>query len=169
MLPLPEVHCLQLGSLACLQHEMETNAQLPVSFEALVSSESTPDHTTTDADVLIRVESIDECMLAFQAAYNASAYKLCKIIRRDVIRYANEICQCRQPTDRISIMNTIYQRMKNSANMKAANTLETKLRDPCCKLKLHDEAQRDECLKALKTVKRVLADHNIRMQRLLCE
>ena len=56
MFPLPEVERIQLGSLKLLQHEMETNAQMPVTFETLVSSKSTPELTPTDADVLIRLK-----------------------------------------------------------------------------------------------------------------
>ena len=169
MLPLPEVERLQLGSLKCLQHEMETNAQMPVTFETLVSSKSTTELTNSDADVLLRVEVIDICIQADQAAYNASAVKRCQTIQSDVIRYANEICQCRQLADRTDIMEMLYQRMRNYANMMAADAIETKLRDPCCVLKLHDETQRDECLKTLKKMKRLLAAHNKRMQEILCE
>ena len=66
-------------------------------------------------------------------------------------------------------MEMLYQRMRNYANMMAADAIETKLRDPCCVLKLHDETQRDECLKTLKKMKRLLAAHNKRMQEILCE
>ena len=107
MLPLPEVERIQFGSLKFLQHEMETNAQMPVTFETLVSSKSTTELTNTDADVVIRVEAIDVCIQAYQAAYNASAFKHCQTIQRDVIRYANEICQCRQLADRTEIMDTL--------------------------------------------------------------
>ena len=170
MFPLPEVERIQLGSLKFLQHEMETNAQMPVTFETLVSSKSTPELTPTDADVLIRVEAIDICIQAYQAACNTSAVKHCQTIQRDVIRYANEICQCRQDNhDRTEIMDMLYQRMRNYANMMAVDTIETKLRDPCCVLKLHDDTQRDECLKTLKKMKRLFTDHNKRMQRILCE
>ena len=169
MLPLPEVERLQLGSLKCLQHEMETNAQMPVTFETFVSSKSTTELTNSDADVLIRVEAIDICIQAYQAAYNASAVKRCQTIQRDVIRYANEICQCRQLADRTEIMDMLYQRMKNYAEMMAVHTIETKLRDPCCTLLLHDNSQRHECLKVLKKMKRTLLHWNKRLQRLLCE
>ena len=169
MLPLPEVERLQLGSLKCLQHEMETNARMRVTFETLVSSKSTTELTNSGADVLIRVEAIDICIQAYQAACNASAVKRCQTIQRDVIRYANEICQCRQLADRTEIMDMLYQRMRNYANMMAVDTIETKLRDPCCVLKLHDDTQRDECLKTLKKMKRLLTDHNKRMPRSLCE
>ena len=130
MLPLPGMERLQLGRLKCLQHEMETNAQMPVTFETLVSSKSTTELTNSGADVLIRVEAIDICIQAYQAAYNTSAVTHCQTIQRDVIRYANEICQCRQDNhDRTEIMDMLYQRMRNYANMMAADTVATKLRD----------------------------------------
>ena len=50
--------------------------------------------------------------------------------------------------------------MRNCANRNAAEALETKLRDPCSEMELHDEAQRDDCLKILKTIKRLLTDNN---------
>ena len=78
---------------------------MPVTFETLVSSKSTPELAPTDADVLIRVEAIDICIQAYQAVYNTSAVKHCQTIQRDVIRYADEICQCRQDNhDRTEIM-----------------------------------------------------------------
>ena len=170
MFPLPEVERIQLGSLKFLQDEMETNAQMPVTFETLVSSKSTPELTPTDADVLIRVEAIDICIQAYQAAYNTSAVKHCQTIQRDVIRYANEICQRRQDNhDRTEIMDMLHQRMRNYANMMAVDTIATKLRDPCCVLTLHDHTQRDECLKTLKKMKRLLREHNKSMQRFLCD
>ena len=169
MFPLPEVERIQLGSLKVLQHEMETNAQMPVTFETLVSSKSTPELTPTDADVLIRVEAIDICIQAYQAVYNTSAVKHCQTIQRDVIRYANEICQCRQLADRTEIMDMLYQRMRNYANMMAVDTIATKLRDPRCVLTLRDHAQRDECLKTLKKMKRLLRERNKSMQRFLCD
>ena len=168
-LPLPEVARIQLGNLKCLQHEMETNAQMPVTFETLIGSKSTPKLTNTDADVLIRVEAIDVCIQAYQAAYNASAFEHRQTIQRDVIRYANEICQCRQLADRTEIMDMLYQRMRNYANMMAVDTIETKLRDPCCVLKLLDDTRCDECLETLKEMKRLFTDRNKRMQRILCE
>ena len=66
-------------------------------------------------------------------------------------------------------MDMLYQNMRNYANMMAVDTIETKLCDPCCVLKLHDDTQRDECLKTLKKIKRSVTDHNKRMQRILCE
>ena len=142
---------------------------MPVTFETLVSSKSTPELTDTDADVLIRGVAMDVCIQAYQAAYNASAFKHCQTIQRDVIRYANEICQCEQLADGTEITDMLYQRTRNYANMMAVDTIETKLRDPCCVMQLRDDTQRDECLKTLKKMKRVLTDHNKRMQRILCE
>ena len=168
-LPLPEVARIQLGNLKCLQHEMETNTQMPVTFETLISSKSTSQLTNTDADVLLRVEAIDICIQAYQAAYNTSKIRHCWTIQRDVIRYANEICQCRHLADRTEIMDMIYQRMRNHANMMAVDIIETKLRDTCCVLQLQDDTQREECLRTLRKMKRIFTEHNKVMQRILCE
>ena len=157
MLPLLEVSRLQLGTLRRLQHELDTNVPLPVSLEDLFSSKCTPAQTPIGEDVLRRVDLIDDSLLAFQAAFKTGSYKLCKISKREIIRYANDICQCRPRIDRRDIMNAIYQRMRNCANKNAADDLETKLRDPCSK---PFEAQRDECLKILKTIKHLLTDNN---------
>ena len=160
MLPLLEVHSLRLGTLRLLQYEIETNAQLPFSLEEFLSSDYTPSQTPIGEDVPRRVDLIDDSMLAFHAACKAGSYKLCKMAKREIVRYANDICQCRPSIDRKEIMNAIYQRMRNCANRNAAEALETKLRDPCSEMELHDEAQRDECLKILKTIKRLLTDNN---------
>ena len=66
-------------------------------------------------------------------------------------------------------MDMLYQRMRNYANMMAVDTIATELRDPCCMLTLHDHPQRDECLKTLKKMKRLLREHNKSMQRFLCD
>ena len=66
-------------------------------------------------------------------------------------------------------MDMLYQRMRNYANMMAVDTIEAKLRDPCCMLLVNDAAQRQECLKTLKKMKRLLKEHNFTVQSILCK
>ena len=169
ILPLPEVIDIKLGTLEWLENEMEAIAKMPFTFMAFVHSNDTTELTESDANVSLRVEAMDRAIQAYQAAYNTSSLTICDEIKRDVVRYAHEICRCRPPSHRTAIMDMLYQRMKNYAEMMAVHTIEAKLRDPCCTLLLHDDSQRHECLKALKTMKRTLLDWNKKLQRLLCE
>ena len=171
VLPLMEVGRMNLGTLQYLQREMATNAQVPVSMEALVTSTCVAKRAKAYSGILIWIEGIDECTRAYQAmSHDESAFQECVRIRSDVIRYANEICHYRQGIDRTDIMDMLYQRMKNYATMIAIEIFEPKLRDPCNKM-CHEEAsdsenetQRDECFKVLGKMKRLLADNMTSMQ-----
>ena len=168
ILPLPEVAEIKLGSLKCLQHEMETTAQMPVTFDILVRSKSTTKLTDSDANVLVRIEAIDTSIQAYQAAWKDRALTHCANIQSNVLRYCNEICQCRQSASRTEIMSVLYQHMKNIANMMAVDTIKEKLRDPAWLLTLHYNIQHDECLETLQKMKRLLEAHNRSTQKMLC-
>jgi len=171
VLPLMEVGRMNLGTFQYLQREMATNAQVPVSMEALVTSTCVAKRAKAYSGILIWIEGIDECTRAYQKMpHDESAFQECARIQRDVIQYANEICHYRQGIDRTDIMDMLYQRMKNYATMIAIEIFELKLRDPCNKM-CHEEAsdsenetQRDECFKVLGKMKRLLADNMTSMQ-----
>ena len=46
-----EVQRMQVGNLEYLQREMETNAQVPVSLETLVTSTRTPKQAEVDSSI----------------------------------------------------------------------------------------------------------------------
>ena len=171
VLPLMEVGRMNLGTLQYVQREMATNAQVPVSMEALVTSTCVAKRAKAYSGILIWIEGIDECTRAYQKMpHDESAFQECARIQRDVIQYANEICHYRQGIDRTDIMDMLYQRMKNYATMIAIEIFELKLRDPCNKM-CHEEAsdsenetQRDECFKVLGKMKRLLADNMTSIQ-----
>jgi len=171
VLPLMEVGRMNLGTFQYLQREMATNAQVPVSMEALVTSTCVAKRAKAYSGILIWIEGIDECTRAYQKMpHDESAFQECARIQRDVIQYANEICHYRQGIDRTDIMDMLYQRMKNYATMIAIEIFELKLRDPCNKM-CHEEAsdsenetQRDECFKVLGKMKRLLADNMTSIQ-----
>ena len=171
VLPLMEVGRMNLGTFQYLQREMATNAQVPVSMEALVTSTCVAKRAKAYSGILMWIEGIDECTRAYQKmSHDESAFQECARIQRDGIQYANEICHYRQGIDRTDIMDMLYQRMKNYATMIAIEIFELKLRNPCNKM-CHEEAsdsenetQRDECFKVLGKMKRLLADNMTSMQ-----
>ena len=156
---------MNLGTFQYLQREMATNAQVPVSMEALVTSTCVSKRAKAYSGILIWIEGIDECTRAYQKmSHDESAFQECVRIQRDVIQYANEICHYRQRIDRTDIMNMLYQRMKNQAILIAIEIFEPKLRSPCSKMcygeasAIEDETQRGECSKIFEKMKLLLTD-----------